>query len=187
MKAGWGQNTDTRSHVTLVWVVRGVLRNKLRKHEELFVTLIVQSQIFLETTPAQSHWVNLSWGRNVSTLSRWFAETTSPLPEHPFPLQPSQARRGRRGGAGHQEAAAAAREGGAEAASQTRASEMAFTASSPFLKLFQDKRGSTLKYPHISSFKNSTSLFQRKKKKKRPTQPFPKKPKNNNNNNKKSY
>ena len=88
MKAGWGQNTDTRSHVTLVLVVRGVLRNKLRKHEELFVTLIVQSQIFLETTPAQSHWVNLSWGRNVSTLSRWFAETTSPLPEHPFPLLP---------------------------------------------------------------------------------------------------
>lgn len=56
------------------------------------MTLIIQSQYFLKTIPAQSHWVNIFLGQKKS-LSYYAGLWKEPptLPAHLFPLQPSRA------------------------------------------------------------------------------------------------
>lgn len=151
------------------------------------MTLIVQSQFFLQIIPAQSHWVNILLGQKKSLpyhAGLW--KQPPPLPAHPFPLQPSQAHKVVVWGGRTPKSSSSSQRMEFKLGLKTRVSEGGIYSKCSFTQIVSRQEGAA--HLNIHTFLHlKTSLLYFKGKNKRPSQPFPKKPNNNNNNNKKSY
>lgn len=139
------------------------------------MTLVVQSQIFLETTPAQSHWVNLSLGAETSLPCHTGLRRQPPSPWAPLssPTKPSPLGEV---WSGRTPESSSSSQGGAEAVSQDEGIRERHSQQVLSSNCFRTRRAAHLNIHTSLHLKTALLYFKGGRKKKDPPNPFQKNP-----------